>query len=101
MSAQKATNLPKKSFRLVLIEWLDSYGCSSSWQDIDNCEPGVVVCQSVGWLIHDDDRCKVIVPHMNQPDHPNTNQQGCGDMTIPSASIVKILDLGVVRKRSA
>jgi hypothetical protein len=42
MSAQKVTSLPKKSeFRLVLIEWLDSYGCSSTWQDLANCEPGV------------------------------------------------------------
>jgi hypothetical protein len=99
--------LPKKSdasiesngYPLVLVEWVDSYGCSSSWQDIANCEPGVMVCKSVGWLIHDDEKCKVVVPHMNQPDHPNASQQGCGDMTIPSKSIVKILELGVVGKR--
>jgi hypothetical protein len=91
--------LKSPEYRLVLIEWLDSYGCSSSWQDLSTCEPGVMTCKSVGWLIHDDEKCKVVVPHMNQPDHPNASQQGCGDMTIPSASIVKILDLGVVGKR--
>jgi hypothetical protein len=95
MFARKVTKVAQKAeFRLVLIEWLDSYGCSATWQDLANCELGVMVRQSVGWLIHDDERCKVIFPHMNQPDHTNASQPGCGDMTIPSASIIKILELG-------
>lgn len=92
------TKRAAKEFRLVIIEWLDSYGCSSSWQDLANCEPDVMVCKSVGWLVHDSDSCKVIVPHLNQPDHTSVSQQGCGDMTIPTASIVKILDVGIVKQ---
>lgn len=91
------TEKAAKDFRLVIIECLDSYGCSSSRQDLANCEPGVV-CKSIGWLIHDGDKCKVIVPHLNQPDHTSTSQQGCGDMTIPTTSIVKILDVGIVKQ---
>jgi hypothetical protein len=62
------TEKAAKDFRLVIIECLDSYGCSSSRQDLANCEPSVV-CKSIGWLIHDGDKCKVIVSHLNQPDH--------------------------------
>ena len=82
--------------RLVLIEWVDSYGVSATWQNLSNCEPELMVCQSVGWLVHDDERCKVIVPHISQPDHPTTSQQGCGDMTIPSSAILRIADLSIV-----
>lgn len=83
-------------FRLVYVEWVDSYGCSSEWADIESCSPAPMVCRSVGWLIHDDDKCKVIVPHLNQSDHPNVKLQGCGDMTIPTSAIVKIADVGIV-----
>jgi hypothetical protein len=54
-----------------------------------------MVCQSVGWLVHDDEICKVIVPHVSQPNHPATEQQGCGDMTIPVVAIRKITELAM------
>ena len=46
--------------RLVLIEWLDSYGCSSQWQDLQGASPAPLTCKSVGWLVHDADDCKVL-----------------------------------------
>lgn len=74
--------------RLVYVEWVDSFGCSPSWQklDVETCEP--MVCKSVGWLLHDGPSCKVIVPHLSE----GTNE-GCGDMTIPSAAVVRMSDL--------
>jgi hypothetical protein len=86
-------------FKLVYIEWEDSYGCSSTWEDIENCSPDVMVCRSVGWLIHDDKKCKVIVPHMNEPFHPNVKRQGCGDMTIPTASVIKVVELTLTKRK--
>ena len=74
--------------RLVLIEWLDSYGCSSDWQSLDSVNVQTMTCKSVGWLLHEDERYKVIVPHVSD----GTNQ-GCGDMTIPAAAIVSLRDL--------
>ena len=74
--------------RLVLIEWLDSYGCSSVWQKLSDCDAEVMICQSVGWLLHDGDECKVVVPHV-----AGEADQGCGDMTIPSKAISRIVDL--------
>lgn len=81
--------------RLVLIEWLDSYGCSSNWQLLEGCVPHLLHCRSVGWLVHDGEDCKVIVPHMTNADHPTSPQQGCGDMTIPTKAILSFTDLNL------
>jgi hypothetical protein len=76
--------------RLVLIEWLDSYGCSSTWQDLSVDDPKPIECRSVGWLLHDGAEAKVVVPHVAEG--PG---QGCGDMTIPAAAIRRIVDLEI------
>jgi hypothetical protein len=78
--------------RLVLIEWLDSFGCSADWQPLEGCLTKPLRCRSVGWLLHDGDDCKIVVPHLSNA-HENVSPQGCGDMTIPSAAIVAISDL--------
>ena len=37
---------------LVLVEWLDSYGCSTKWEDINmDVQPKALACSSVGWLL--------------------------------------------------
>lgn len=85
--------------RLVLIEWVDCYGCSTSWQELDDdCDPKVMICRSVGWLFRDGPDCKVIVPHI--ADGLDGVEQGCGDMTIPTCSIRSICDLPVPHKPS-
>lgn len=82
--------------RLVLIEWIDSFGCSSTWQELDDIEkPTPMICRSVGWLLSDDDKCVVIVPHVTD-EHKSTPRQGCGDMTIPRVCIVCMKDLVAV-----
>jgi hypothetical protein len=78
--------------RLVLIEWLDSFGCSAHWQPLADCHPSPLACTSVGWLAYDGDDCKVIVPHVSKA-HDNVPTQGCGDMTIPTTAIVRMADL--------
>lgn len=78
--------------RLVMVEWVDSFGCSTEWAELDGeASPEPMVCRSVGWLLHDGDTCKVIVPHV--ADVSDAKQQGCGDMTIPAECIRKMVDL--------
>ncbi len=77
---------------MVLIEWLDSYGCGSEWQPLEGCQAKPLLCRSVGWLLRDEADCKVIVPHLSDSASP-LPVQGCGDMTIPTAAIRKITDL--------
>jgi hypothetical protein len=81
----------KQSYDLVLIEWEDSHGVSSDWEYLSNSNPYVLVCKSVGWLIHSDKHCKVIVPHLTDSDR--AKQQGCGDMTIPAAAVLRMVKL--------
>jgi hypothetical protein len=52
-----------------------------------------LVCRSVGWLLHDTDMCKVVVPHITNTDDPTIAPQGCGDMTIPSCAVTRMIDL--------
>jgi hypothetical protein len=77
----------------VYVEWRDSYGCSSTWQALSAPPATPMICRSVGWLLHDAADCKVIVPHISG-DHPTLAPQGCGDMTIPTAAILRLEDLG-------
>ena len=79
--------------RLVLVHWVDLYGCSSEWQQLEGSSHDLMRCQSVGWLLHDAEDCKVIVPHLSDPSLPNIPQQVCGDMTIPTKAILNITEL--------
>ena len=83
--------------RLVLIEWVDSMGCSSEWRTLEADHPHPLTCRSVGWLIHDGDDCKVIVPHVTEAPDTTSPRQGCGDMTIPARAILSITDLPTAR----
>lgn len=77
---------------LVLIEWVDSFGCSASWQTINVESVSPLVCRSVGWLVYESGDCKVIVPHVTDKDS-SIAQQGCGDMTIPTKAILRVVRL--------
>lgn len=80
--------------RLVYVEWVDSYGCSSAWEQLSGCSPKVMTCKSVGWLLHKDAATTVIVPHVSEG-LENAPQQGCGDMTIPTRAVVRLAELSV------
>jgi hypothetical protein len=87
-----------QDFKLVYIQWEDSYGCTSSWERIAGRSPSVTVCESVGWLVHEDETCKVVVPHLHRPESKDTDASGCGDMIIPASAIRKIVNLKAPRK---
>ena len=84
-----------EDMRLVLIEWVDSYGCGSQWQALEDCQAKPLICRSVGWLFHDADDCKVVVPHISDSNNGHVSAQGCGDMTIPTLSILHITELSI------
>ena len=81
----------------VLVEWEDSYGCSSSWEDLgenESREPEHMRCRSIGWLVRQSKRNVVIVPHLAENERMGI-KQGCGDMTIPAASILSLTRLNL------
>lgn len=86
--------------RLVMVEWLDSFGCSASWTPLGSPTPTPLVCRSVGWLAYDGKDCKVVVPHVAGEDEPDA-RQGCGDMTIPTVAVRRIVDLSPRRRKGS
>lgn len=78
--------------RLVLIEWEDSHS-AGGWQQLGGTlDDRALVCRSVGWLVLDGERAKVVVPHLNEQE-PGVPLQGSGVMTIPSRAVLRIVTL--------
>lgn len=74
--------------RLVLLEWLDSRQPVSLWCRLDDFpEASATRCQSVGWLIRDDDM-KVLCQTVGDID--DETAQGMGFLQIPACAVVKI-----------
>lgn len=77
--------------RLVLIEWEDS-STLGGWQDLTcEIEDAALLCRSVGWLVLDGEKAKVLAPHVHSPGEENF--QGSGMMTIPARAILSIRDI--------
>lgn len=82
--------------RLVLIEWVDSHVAIGGWKLLEGFSPQAPVCRSVGWLVRDDEHSKVVVPHViEEQSQGDVPLQGCGDMTIPAAAVVRMVELRV------
>ena len=78
--------------RLVLIEWEDSHA-DGSWCQIGNgIEDRALICRSVGWLVLDGEKAKVVAPHINEQE-AGVPLQGCGVMTIPTRAVLRVRDL--------
>ena len=84
MESTNIVNQPERKGRLVLIEWLDSHYVSGWHSDEPNAEP--LLCRSVGWLLHDDEKAKTIAAHVTDEETP----QRSGEITIPSVSVVRV-----------
>lgn len=80
---------------LVLIEWEDSRQPVPSWRFLADVSepPDAVTCASVGWLIHDTKRVKVLAPNMGGLHDGGDSVQACGLMSIPTRCVVKITKL--------
>lgn len=87
--------------KLVFVEWEDSYGCSPRWQDINpDGNPTELLCHSVGWVIYKNKRCIVVVPHITAQEVEG-RKQGCGDMTIPTAAIRRLVPLVLPKQKQS
>jgi hypothetical protein len=82
------------NYLLLLVEWQDSYGCRSDWTELDNINTKEHSCFSVGWNVSKSKDFVVLVPHYSG-DNPDIGaiESGCGDMTIPMRSVIKMTHL--------
>ena len=70
---------------LVLVEWVDSRQPTSSWAFLkDAAEMPACKCCSVGFLIRDDAKVKVLAPNVADID---SDMQATGVITIPTAAV--------------
>lgn len=76
---------------LVLIEWEHNAQPMPAWNWLEgNDWDDVVYCQSVGWLIHDDDHVKALAPNKAEF---GDKWQVSGVLRIPTRSVIKITNI--------
>lgn len=76
-----------------MIEWEDSAQPIPTWAYLSSFEPaGAIRCVSVGWLIRDDDRLKVVAPNMGSVDDERSLQVS-GMIQIPTCCVLRITRL--------
>jgi len=80
------------SYKLVLVEWMDSYTDNKSWHPLDDKIEMPAICKSVGYLVADKEKVKIIYPHIAIEDEW-TNEAGKGSIIIPTISIVSMKEL--------
>ena len=78
--------------KLVKIRWEDSRQPISEWQFLSDFKSsGSVVCESVGWLIHDDKKIKALAQNIG--DLKSKSPQASGIIQIPASCIKSIKTL--------
>ncbi len=84
-----------KPMKLVYIEWIDSDGSDKSeWKFIHEFDKsGLQICQSVGWMLHDEKDYKTILHNIAGFLNGDKTKQGCGELTIPVSAIRKIKEI--------
>jgi hypothetical protein len=81
-------NQPLAEYPLMIIEWIDSSRLGAGWIDFDEIsDPDPHRCVSVGFLVKESERGKVLVPTVADLEHPE-NRHVHGGIMIPTCSIV-------------
>lgn len=76
-----------------MLDWEDSARPSPAWRhlsDIDDQCP--ILCRSVGWLLVDNTKVKVLAPNMGAINEPD-NLQAAGVIVIPARAVLRIVRL--------
>ena len=79
--------MSRRKYKLVLIEWEDSVLGFQGWKFIDEQPRKVAIFLSVGFLVHDNNKCKILYPHI---DTCKGRLTGSGDIKIPNSAIRKL-----------
>jgi hypothetical protein len=83
--------MAKRKCPLVLIEWEDSMRPKPAWQHLHDMRepPEPARMASVGWLLHDTKRVKVLAPNMGSLNNED-NLQACGMIEIPTRAVIRV-----------
>ncbi len=72
-----------------LIEWYDSYGVSSGWEDISSFQPNELVIKSIGFVLYEDENIISLTGNYSE-ETDRTAEQANGIITIPKCCVKKI-----------
>lgn len=86
-------NVDNSKLRLVLVEWEDSMRPDPAWRYLSDLEaPKIVVCISVGYLVHDGIDIKSVAPNLGNV-YDEETAQASGIIHIPACAVKKITNL--------
>ena len=77
-----------------LIEWYDSYGVSSGWEDITLFKPNDLVIKSIGFVLYEDENIISLTGNYSQ-ETDRTAEQANGIITIPKCSVKQITSVSL------
>ena len=82
-------------YKLVLIEWEDSQLGFQGWKSIKEESKEIPTFISVGFLVYEDERCKILYAHIKDTEDLE-ELSGSGDIKIPNSAIIKIKELSFI-----
>ena len=82
----------KIKYKLVLIEWEDSQLGYQGWKIVSEQPNDIPHFISVGFLVHEDEKCKILYPHLKNTDDFE-ELSGSGDIKIPNSAIIKMTEI--------
>lgn len=77
---------------IELIEWVDSYGSTSTWEGLENYNPILLKIKSAGIVVYED-AFVVAISNSYSEETEYTKEQSNGIMVIPKQCIITRKDL--------
>jgi hypothetical protein len=91
MFTVQTDNVGGFEMKLLVIEWVDSQGITSSWEHKDEIKPlKVNKCQSVGFLLEETEDYKTLCPNISET-------QVLGRISIPKCAILKVTEIEALK----
>ena len=78
-------------YKIKKIKWLDSYGCTNSWQKIESITEKLI-CETIGYVISETDEL-ISLANSIAYETDETVEQANGVMTIPKVSIIEEFEI--------
>lgn len=77
-------SLCEQRLELVVIDWVDAFGCPGGWEFEADIEPKVTTVRTVGFLMKETDDFVFVVPHVSTT---TDQRQFAGHMAVPKKQI--------------
>ena len=78
--------MSKLRYPIVLIEWTDALTIKDNWHSLEKNLDDPAICMSVGYLVKDGDKVKILYAHIALEDEWS-NECGKGNIIIPTSAI--------------